>query len=102
MRIFGWTRRGTVMWGIFLVLVGTCILLGNYGVFSFPFKLARDWPVILIAWGVLKIIDVLAERRSFRPVHGKEAKAKDYKEVLRDLEEGNISTREAIHQMKTE
>ncbi|MBI4833717.1 MAG: hypothetical protein HY811_02700 [Planctomycetes bacterium] len=42
------------------MLIGLYILLANYGIAGFSFEFSRDWPVILIAWGILKIIDALA------------------------------------------
>ncbi len=97
MHIFGWSKRGAIMWGLFLILVGACILLSNYGLFSFPFKLARDWPMILIGWGILKIIDAFALSRGVRR---QKKTSRPYQEIVCDLEAGKISAQEAIREME--
>lgn len=102
MRIFGWSTRGMIMWGLFLILLGTVILLSNYGVWSFPFKLSRDWPMILIAWGVLKIIDAFSTSSGFWFFSGckKKHAPKDYRKIVDELEEGKITAEEAISEME--
>jgi len=102
MRIFGWSTRGMVMWGLFLVLLGTAILLSNYGVWNFPFKLSRDWPMILIAWGILKIIDAftVAGGAWFFSGCKKTHVAKDVRKIVNELEAGKITVEEAVREME--
>lgn len=49
---------GSVFWGLILVAVGGLLLAANLG-YSLPVwgALARYWPVLIIAWGLLKLID---------------------------------------------
>jgi hypothetical protein len=48
-------KRGRVFWGIVLVLVGLFILSHNLGFVSRD--IIRFWPVLLILWGIKKLID---------------------------------------------
>lgn len=102
MGIFGWSMRGMIMWGLFLILLGTAILMSNYGVWMFPFKLSRDWPMILIGWGILKLFDALtyAGRSWFTGGSKKQPGPKDYRKIVDDLVEGRISGEEAIRDME--
>jgi uncharacterized membrane protein len=47
-------KRGRVFWGIVLVLVGLFILFHNLGFVSRD--IIRFWPVLLILWGIKKLI----------------------------------------------
>lgn len=49
------SKRGKVFWGIVLVLVGALILLHNLGYVAKD--IIRFWPVLLILWGIKKLID---------------------------------------------
>jgi hypothetical protein len=102
MRILGWSIRGMVMWGVFLVLLGTVTLLANYGVWNFPFKLSRDWPMILIGWGLLKIIDAIVNSGGIRlfSCNHKTTVVKDYRKIINDLENGKITAEEAVNKME--
>jgi hypothetical protein len=49
-------RKGSkVFWGIVLVLVGFFILFHNLGFVSRD--IIRFWPMLLILWGIKKLID---------------------------------------------
>jgi hypothetical protein len=56
---------GTIFWGLTLVAVGALLLARNLGyplpVWSY---VARYWPALLIAWGMLKLIDYYRFRRA--------------------------------------
>src|SRR5207244_13250864 len=49
---------GTIFWGLTLVSIGGLLLARNLG-YSIPIwgYVARYWPALLIAWGVLKFVD---------------------------------------------
>ena len=49
---------GTIFWGLTLVTVGALLLARNMG-YSLPVwtYVARYWPALLIAWGMLKFFD---------------------------------------------
>ncbi len=49
---------GTIFWAIILIAVGVVLLLRNLG-YDIPIwqGLALYWPVLIIAWGMLKVVD---------------------------------------------
>lgn len=98
-----YSGRG-IAWALFFVLVGVLVLLSNYGALSFSFKLSRDWPIILIAWGLLKLWDVLAGRTwwGYSGIwkHGRRHEKKSAKETLEDLDKGKIDVEEALQKLK--
>jgi hypothetical protein len=104
------------MWALFWMAFGAVILLANYGVLDISFRFSRDWPVLLIAFGLLKLLDGLFPRskqaRAFWawrprdsgrwektgcPPCGKSGDS--VKTTLDDLEKGNISAEEALKKM---
>ena len=49
------SKGGKIFWGIVLVLVGFFILFHNLGFVGQD--IIRFWPVLLILWGIKKLID---------------------------------------------
>ena len=49
------SKGGKIFWGIVLVLVGLFILLHNLGFMDQD--IIRFWPVLLILWGIKKLVD---------------------------------------------
>ena len=49
---------GTIFWGLTLVVIGGLLLARNLG-YVIPIwgPLARYWPILIIAWGLLKLVD---------------------------------------------
>jgi len=67
------TSTGSIFWGATLVAVGGLLLARNFG-YSIPIwgPLARYWPVLIIVWGLLKLVDYFRmrndpNRRPFSP-----------------------------------
>lgn len=61
----GILRRRSIFSGLLLVLLGVLFLLHNFrGGFDFLFLLERWWPLLLILWGLTKLYDNLAARRT--------------------------------------
>lgn len=52
------TSVGSIFWGLILVAIGALLLARNFG-YSIPIwnALTRYWPVLIIAWGLLKLAD---------------------------------------------
>jgi len=48
-------RGGKVFWGLVLILIGVLILLDNLGYLSHD--IIRFWPVLVIIWGIKKLVD---------------------------------------------
>lgn len=109
-----WTSHNLprkVMWGLFWVLLGAALLMANHGLFGYNFSFSRDWPVILIAVGVMKLVDLLAWRRDrrfgccSRVIIGREGETKGdggpaKSEILKAVEEGRMSADEAANRLK--
>ena len=53
-------RKDPLVWGIVLIVVGALFLLQN--TIDIWWTIARLWPVLLIAWGALKLYNGLKER----------------------------------------
>ena len=49
---------GTVFWSVVLISIGVVLLLGNMG-YPVPVweGLSRYWPVLIIGWGLVKLVD---------------------------------------------
>ena len=56
---------GVIFWGLILVTIGVLMLAHNLG-YPIPIwpYVARYWPALLIAWGLLKFVDYFRFRRS--------------------------------------
>jgi len=53
-------RKDPLVWGIVLIIVGALFLLQN--TIDIWWTVARLWPVLLIAWGALKLYNGLKDR----------------------------------------
>jgi len=64
------SQRSTasVFWGLILVGIGAILLLKNLG-YEIPIwaGVARYWPVLLIVWGLIKLIDYARWKRAGQP-----------------------------------
>ena len=53
-------RRGSIFWALTLIGVGVIFLLQNFNPSLHPWQLiARYWPILIIFWGLSKLIDYL-------------------------------------------
>jgi len=52
------TTTGTIFWGLTLIAIGALLLARNFG-YGIPIwgVLVRYWPVLIIVWGLLKLVD---------------------------------------------
>lgn len=56
-------RRGSFFWALILMAVGIIFLLQNFNPAVHPWEIvARYWPVLIIVWGLSKLIDYLQAR----------------------------------------
>ena len=57
------TSAGSIFWGLTLVAIGALLLARNLG-YSVPIwgAIARYWPVLIIVWGLLKLVDYVRMR----------------------------------------
>ena len=71
-----------MMWFFMFIFVGVFLWLANLHIIS----LGRDWPVILIVFGLLMLLGIRRKSRKSR--------------ILNDLEHGKISVEEAEEELK--
>src|SRR5260370_37232080 len=61
----GRPRRRSIFTGVVLIVLGLIFLAQNFrGEFGFWRLFSKWWPLLLILWGVAKLIDRLAAQRS--------------------------------------
>lgn len=88
-------------WGIIIVSVGGLIWASNLGYISPSFRLGRDWPVIIVAIGLMSMWDALFGKHwwghKFRAPKREQGKTSD---ILADLESGKIDAAEAARRME--
>ncbi|MDI6740705.1 MAG: DUF5668 domain-containing protein [Candidatus Edwardsbacteria bacterium] len=95
-----------VLWGLFWITLGAWLLLSNYDLVAYRFSFHRDWPVILIAIGVIILF-----RSFFRRKHGwhvwrecsrsdKEADKQSREQILKSVEDGKMNADEAARRLK--
>lgn len=85
--------RGLLKSGIFLIVFGLFLWLGNYGLLPYV-NWSRDWPWIFIMFGLWLLIRPLLKVRK-----GK-ARENRVKNIIKELEEGKISAEEAEKRIK--
>lgn len=88
-------------WGIVVVAVGGLIWASNLGYVSLSFRFSRDWPIIIVAIGLMSIWDALFGRHWWGHKFGccRKDKREDVSKILEDLEKGKISAEEAARRM---
>lgn len=114
---FSFSRPRKIMWGLFWILLGLFLLLSNHGLLGYSFAFSRDWPILLIAWGLMKIIDLVAWRdarspHKFKIIRGDSlvgdeedgsrgsSFANDRAEIIRAVEEGRMTADEAAKKIR--
>lgn len=78
---------------IILIVLGVLFWLGKFGIIDFYWS--RDWPVVLIGIGVFSLVNYVARR-----VKRKGKGYRKRRDILDELESGEIDAEEAIRKMK--
>lgn len=78
---------------VILIVLGVLFWLGKFGIIDFYWS--RDWPVVLIGIGVFSLVNHIA-RRTRRGKRSYRTK----RDILDELEKGDIDAEEAIRKMK--
>ena len=88
-------------WGLVVVGVGGLIWASNLGYVSLSFRFSRDWPIIIVAIGLMSIWDALFGRHWWGHRFGcrRPDKRDAVSKILEDLEKGNIDAEEASRRM---
>jgi DUF4097 and DUF4098 domain-containing protein YvlB len=56
-------RRGSIFWALTLIAVGAIFLYHNFNPTLHPWEIiAKYWPILIIFWGLSKLLDYLAAR----------------------------------------
>ena len=50
----------SILWGIIIIAIGLWVWLANLGVMPSGVVLSRDWPVIIVIFGVLAVAEGLS------------------------------------------
>ncbi len=89
-----------VIWALFWIALGTFILLSNYGMLSLSLK--RDWPILLIAYGVVSLIDLVFTRGHRHPPFpdDREDRKRKRREILLAVQEGRMNAEDAAQKLK--
>ncbi|MEW6685580.1 MAG: DUF5668 domain-containing protein [Candidatus Edwardsbacteria bacterium] len=91
-------RARGILWAIFWIFLGAFLLLSNYGLVGYKFSFSRDWPILLVALGIVMLIDRLTIPTYHWPKENKEKK--DRKEILLAVERGEMSAEEAAKKLR--
>jgi len=89
-----------VIWALFWIALGAFILLSNYGMLSLSLK--RDWPILLIAYGLVSLIDLVFTRGHRHPPFPNEWEDRKSKrqEILLAVQEGRMKAEDAAQKLK--
>ena len=89
-------------WGLLVVAVGLLLWAHNYGLIAFSFSFSRDWPLIVVAVGLMSIWRALFGRHWWASkcgCDGKDRIPSNARKILEEVEKGNISAEEAARKM---
>ncbi|MCU0607535.1 MAG: DUF5668 domain-containing protein [Candidatus Edwardsbacteria bacterium] len=95
-----------VLWGLFWVALGTWILLSNHGLLAYGFSFHRDWPIVLIAVGVVILVRSVTRRRRIVEIHrgccdgGETPDQPARAEILKAVEDGTMTAAEAAAKLQ--
>lgn len=91
-------------WGLLVVAIGVLLWAHNYGLVTFAFNFSRDWPLIIVAAGLVSVWKAVFGRhwRAKCDCEPKERIPAKAKKILEDLENGNINAEEAARKMDGE
>jgi hypothetical protein len=92
----------TFLWALFWIALGVFLLFSNYGMISYHFEWHRDWPMLLIAWGVWKLLMLIAmPRRRVRIATGPNStNRRSRQDILQAVEKGRMTAEEAAAKLE--
>jgi hypothetical protein len=92
-------------WGILVVAIGLLIWAHNYGLVALSFHFSRDWPVLMVAAGLMSVWGAVFGRQwwsGHRNCSHRERIPGKARKILEDLESGEISAEEAAEKLDEE
>ena len=94
-----YTRK--ILWALFAIVAGIYLLMSNYGMIKYSFEFKDDWPVLLIIFGVVSLFNACGMKKRKKIAIQIEKTGGEYcKQVLDELERGEISAAEAEKKFK--
>jgi LiaI-LiaF-like transmembrane region len=94
-------KSNKLKWGITLIAIGSIVWAHNFGLLSFSFNFTRDWPVILIAFGLLAVGKSVSLANHSAKVSSKGNK-RAMGDILKDIESGAKTAEDAIKEMDSQ
>ena len=91
-------KSSKLKWGLILIAIGSIIWAHNYGLLSVSFNFSRDWPILLIAFGLLGIWKSISFKERFEKIPSKEKK-RAIIDILEDIESGSKTAEDAISEL---
>ena len=83
-------------WGVLVVVTGLLIWANNYGFIQMSFSFSKDWPIIIVALGLISIWNAVFGRHWWSCGSAPKTRIPSRaRKILEDLENGNISAEEA-------
>ena len=95
-----------LLWGLFWIALGTWLILSNYDLVAYQFSFHRDWPILLIAIGVIIIVRSFTRRQSKWQVRhggccsGNDNDQQSRAQILQAVEDGKMTADEAAAKLK--
>lgn len=87
-------------WGLVIAGIGGLIWADNLELVNLSFKFSRDWPLFIVAIGVMSVWDALFGRQWWgHKVPNRQRGRPDIARILADLEKGEIDSEEAARRM---
>ena len=90
-------------WGLILISIGGLLWARNFGLVAFSINFSRDWPLIIVFFGLIAVWKALFGRHwwSVKYAPGRHNSDKDeIARILEKLEKGEISADEAAKRME--
>jgi len=92
-----------VLWALFAIVAGIYLLLSNYDLIDYKLDFSRDWPVLLVIFGVVALLNAFGVKKRKKVTVRIEKTGEEYcKQVLDELERGTINADEAEKKLNTD
>ena len=95
-----------LLWGLFWIALGAWLILSNYDLVAYQFSFHRDWPILLIAIGVIIVVRSFTRRgATWRQsgegcCGGRPASSESREQILKAVEDGKMTADEAAAKLK--
>ena len=94
-------KSSKLKWGLILIAIGAVVWAHNFGLLSLSFNFSRDWPVILIAFGLLGVWKSISLKAPSEKTPSKRDR-RVVGDILKDIESGAKSAEDAIKELDSQ